>query len=88
MTHLSRNLRNDHTVRPVRSRGPCKALRESAQSGAQRRERCQRDGNSLADGVNFVRIRRDADKSLAFPILLFAAQTKEFFLDGLKKLAQ
>jgi hypothetical protein len=29
-----------------------------------------------------------ADKSLAFPIFLFAAQTKEFFLDGLKKLEQ
>jgi hypothetical protein len=33
-------------------------------------------------------IRRGADKSLAFPIFLFAAQPKEFFLDGLKKLAQ
>jgi hypothetical protein len=30
--------------------------------------------------------RRGADKSLAFPIFQFAAQTKEFFLDGLKKL--
>jgi hypothetical protein len=29
-----------------------------------------------------------ADKSLAFPIFLFAAQPKEFFLDGLKKLEQ
>jgi hypothetical protein len=27
-----------------------------------------------------------ADKSLAFPISLFAAQLKEFFLDGLTKL--
>jgi hypothetical protein len=27
-----------------------------------------------------------SDKSLAFPIFLFAAQTKEFFLAGLKKL--
>jgi hypothetical protein len=32
--------------------------------------------------------RRGADKSLAFPIFLFAAQPKEFFLDGLKKLEQ
>jgi hypothetical protein len=31
-------------------------------------------------------IRRGADKSLAFPIFLSAAQPKEFFLDGLKKL--
>jgi hypothetical protein len=30
----------------------------------------------------------DADKSLAFPIFLFAAQPKEFFLDGLNKLKQ
>jgi hypothetical protein len=29
-----------------------------------------------------------ADKSLAFPIFLFAAQPKEFSLDGLKKLEQ
>jgi hypothetical protein len=29
-----------------------------------------------------------ADKSLAFPIFLFAAHSKEFFLDGLKKLEQ
>jgi hypothetical protein len=27
-------------------------------------------------------------KSLAFPIFIFAAQPKEFFLDGLKKLEQ
>jgi hypothetical protein len=33
-------------------------------------------------------VRKDADKSLAFPIYLFAAQPKEFFLDGLKKLKQ
>jgi hypothetical protein len=33
-------------------------------------------------------IRRGADKSLAFPIFRFAAQPKEFFLDGLKKLEQ
>jgi hypothetical protein len=31
---------------------------------------------------------RGSDKSLAFPIFLFAAQPKEFFLDGLKKLEQ
>jgi hypothetical protein len=31
---------------------------------------------------------KDADKSLAFSIFLFAAQPKEFFLDGLKKLEQ
>jgi hypothetical protein len=29
-----------------------------------------------------------ADKYLAFLIFLFAAQPKEFFLDGLKKLEQ
>jgi hypothetical protein len=33
-------------------------------------------------------IRRGADKSLAFLIFLFAAQPKEFFFDGLKKLEQ
>jgi hypothetical protein len=35
-------------------------------------------------------IRRGADKSLAFPvpIFVFAAQQKEFFLDGLNKLEQ
>jgi hypothetical protein len=33
-------------------------------------------------------LRRGADKSLAFPIFLFAAQPKEFFLDGLKNLEQ
>jgi hypothetical protein len=33
-------------------------------------------------------IRRGADKSLAFPIFLFAAQPKQFFWDGLKKLEQ
>jgi hypothetical protein len=41
--------------------------------------------NLVADGS---RIRRGADKSFAFPIFLFAAQPKEFFLDGLKKLEQ
>jgi hypothetical protein len=34
------------------------------------------------------KLRRSADKSLASPIFLFAAQPKEFFLDGLKKLEQ
>jgi hypothetical protein len=33
-------------------------------------------------------ISRGADKSLASPIFLFAAQRKEFSLDGLKKLEQ
>jgi hypothetical protein len=33
-------------------------------------------------------IRRGAEKSLAFPIFLFAAQPKEFFFGGLKKLEQ
>jgi hypothetical protein len=33
-------------------------------------------------------VRKGADKSLAFPIFLFAAQSKEFFLDRLKKLEQ
>jgi hypothetical protein len=33
-------------------------------------------------------LRRGADKSLAFPIFLFGAQPKEFFLGGLKKLEQ
>jgi hypothetical protein len=33
-------------------------------------------------------LRGGADKSLAFPIFLFAAQPKEFFLYGLKKLEQ
>jgi hypothetical protein len=34
------------------------------------------------------KICRGADKSLAFPVFLFAAQRKEFFLDGLKELEQ
>jgi hypothetical protein len=34
------------------------------------------------------RIRKGADKSLAFPIFLLAAQPKDFFVDGLKKLEQ
>jgi hypothetical protein len=33
-------------------------------------------------------LRRGADKILTFPIVLFAAQPKELFLDGLKKLEQ
>jgi hypothetical protein len=33
-------------------------------------------------------LRGGADKSLAFLIFLFAAQPKEFFLDGFKKLEQ
>jgi hypothetical protein len=36
----------------------------------------------------FCELSRGADKSLAFLIFLFAAQPKEFFLDGLKKLEQ
>jgi hypothetical protein len=35
-----------------------------------------------------LRYVRYADKFLAFPIFLFAAQPKEFLLDGLKKLEQ
>jgi hypothetical protein len=38
--------------------------------------------------ANSPSLRRGADKSLAFLIILFAAQPKEFFLDGLKKLEQ
>jgi hypothetical protein len=38
--------------------------------------------------VLLLLLRRGADKSLAFPTFLFAAQPKEFFLDGLKKLEQ
>jgi hypothetical protein len=34
------------------------------------------------------RLYRGADKYMTFPIFLFAAQLKEFFLDGLKKLEQ
>jgi hypothetical protein len=33
-------------------------------------------------------ICRGVDKSLAFPIFLFTAEPKEFFLDGLKELEQ
>jgi hypothetical protein len=38
--------------------------------------------------IYLVEIHRGADKSLVFlfSIFLFAAQPKEFFLDGLKKL--
>jgi hypothetical protein len=35
-----------------------------------------------------VVIRRGADKSLAFHVFLFAAQSKDFFLDELKELEQ
>jgi hypothetical protein len=35
-----------------------------------------------------VDVCRLSDKSLAFPIFLFAEQPKEFFLGGLKKLEQ
>jgi hypothetical protein len=38
--------------------------------------------------LTMLSVHRSADKSLAFPIFLFAAQLKEFFLDGLKKLEQ
>jgi hypothetical protein len=41
----------------------------------------------LLDPITRI-ICRSADKSLAFPIFLFAAQPKEFFLAGLKKLEQ
>jgi hypothetical protein len=33
-------------------------------------------------------VRTGADKFFTFPIFLFVAQPKEFFLDGLKKLEQ
>jgi hypothetical protein len=35
-----------------------------------------------------ITMRKGAYKSLTFGIFLFAAQRKEFFLDGLKKLVQ
>jgi hypothetical protein len=38
--------------------------------------------------ISYERISRGADKSLTFPISLFAAQPKELFLGGLKKLEQ
>jgi hypothetical protein len=45
--------------------------------------------NDVVRTPNYLYIvSRGADKSLAFPIFLFAAQPKEFFLDGLKKLEQ
>jgi hypothetical protein len=48
-----------------------------------------RDGVTLDGVLNWkFGLSRGADKSLAFPIFLFAAQPKEFFLDGLKKLEQ
>jgi hypothetical protein len=48
------------------------------------------DKNMLATSkVEEASIRRGADKSLAFPIFfLFPTQSKEFFLDALKKLEQ
>jgi hypothetical protein len=47
-----------------------------------------RDIIPLYSENHMKRIRRGADKSLAFPTFLFAAQPKEFFLDGLKTLEQ
>jgi hypothetical protein len=38
--------------------------------------------------TSLPQIRKGADKFLAFPISLFAAQPKEFYLDGLKKSEQ
>jgi hypothetical protein len=35
-----------------------------------------------------IALHKGAEKSLAFPIFLFAAQPKEISLDGLKKLEQ
>jgi hypothetical protein len=35
-----------------------------------------------------INIRKGANKSLNFPIFLFASQAKEFFLNVLKKLEQ
>jgi hypothetical protein len=42
----------------------------------------------LTLGHKKLKIRSGAEKFLAFPISLFTAQPKEFFLDGLKKLEQ
>jgi hypothetical protein len=42
---------------------------------------------SYENSISYI-LRRGADKSLAFPIFLLAAQPKEFFLNGLKKLEQ
>jgi hypothetical protein len=45
---------------------------------------CPEEGNQ-----SYVRIIcKGVDKFLAFPIFLFSAQPKEFFLNGLKKLEQ
>jgi hypothetical protein len=44
-------------------------------------------GNGTRDLPTYI-IRMGPDKFLAFPIWIFAAQPKEFFLDGLKKLEQ
>jgi hypothetical protein len=38
--------------------------------------------------VKYAAVRKGADKSLAFPIFLFVAQPKDFFLGGLKRLEQ
>jgi hypothetical protein len=38
--------------------------------------------------IHILKLRRGTDKSLAFPIFLFAANPKEYFFDGLKKLEQ
>jgi hypothetical protein len=43
----------------------------------------------FTEGILLQRLtRKDTDKFLAFLIFVFAAQPKEFFLDGLKKLEQ
>jgi hypothetical protein len=47
---------------------------------------CQKIKYVVYDSQNDV--RKGADKSLAFPIFLFAPEPKEFLLDGLKKLEQ
>jgi hypothetical protein len=47
-----------------------------------------RVSNCIENATSGKTICRGADKSLAFPIFLFATQPKEFFLDGLKKLEQ
>jgi hypothetical protein len=43
---------------------------------------------SINHAVPGYDILRGTDKSLAFPIFLFATKPKEFFLNGLKKLEQ
>jgi hypothetical protein len=49
---------------------------------------CTRSITVPAPSLPFAELRRGADKSLAFFIFLFAAEPKEFFLNGLKKLEQ